>query len=61
MHREVTRTTLAVLSIGGLIAASFWILRPFIGSPNLSFQLFRDREANFFIDVLRTLGQLLGR
>jgi len=32
MHREVTRTTLAVLSIGGLIAASFWILRPFIGA-----------------------------
>jgi predicted PurR-regulated permease PerM len=30
MQREVTRTTLAVLSIGGLIAASFWILRPFL-------------------------------
>jgi predicted PurR-regulated permease PerM len=32
MHREVTRTTLAVLSIGALIAASFWILRPFLGA-----------------------------
>jgi predicted PurR-regulated permease PerM len=30
MQREVTRTTLAVLSIGALIAASFWILRPFL-------------------------------
>jgi predicted PurR-regulated permease PerM len=30
MQREVTRTTLAVLSIAGLIAASFWILRPFL-------------------------------
>src|SRR5258705_5875648 len=30
MQREVTRTTLAVLSIGGLIAASFWIMRPFL-------------------------------
>jgi predicted PurR-regulated permease PerM len=29
-QREVTRTMLAVLSIGGLIAASFWILRPFL-------------------------------
>jgi hypothetical protein len=38
-----------------------WILRPFVGSPGLSFQLFRGREANFFIDVLRTLGQLLGQ
>ena len=30
MQREVTRTTLAVLSIGMLIAASFWIIRPFL-------------------------------
>jgi predicted PurR-regulated permease PerM len=28
--RDVTRTTLAVLFIGILIAASFWILRPFL-------------------------------
>jgi len=32
MQREVTRTTLAVLSIGGLIAASFVIIRPFLGA-----------------------------
>jgi hypothetical protein len=38
-----------------------WILRPFIGAPSLSFQLFRGREANFFVDFLRTLGQLLGQ
>jgi predicted PurR-regulated permease PerM len=30
--RDVTRTTLAVLFIGGLIAASFWIVRPFVSS-----------------------------
>lgn len=30
MKGEVARTTLAVLSIGGLIAASFWIMRPFL-------------------------------
>jgi len=29
MQREITRTTLAVLSIGILLAASFWIMRPF--------------------------------
>jgi predicted PurR-regulated permease PerM len=29
---DLTRTTLAVLFIGGLIGASFWILKPFIGS-----------------------------
>lgn len=30
--RDITRTTLAVLFIGILIAASFWILRPFLTS-----------------------------
>ncbi len=30
MQRDITRTTLAVLSIVGLIAASFWIMRPFL-------------------------------
>ncbi len=30
MQKEVTRTLLAVVSIGGLIIASFWILRPFL-------------------------------
>ena len=28
---DLTRVVLTVLFIGGLIAASFWILRPFIG------------------------------
>ncbi len=30
MQREVTRTTLAVLSIGALIGTSLWIMRPFL-------------------------------
>ena len=29
-RNDLTRTTLAVLFIGGLIAASFWVLRPFL-------------------------------
>jgi len=29
-HQDLTRTTLSVLFIGGLIAASFWVLRPFL-------------------------------
>jgi predicted PurR-regulated permease PerM len=32
IHRDLTRTVLAVLFIGGLIGASFWILRPFLGA-----------------------------
>ena len=30
LTRDLTRTTLAVLLLGGLLAASFWILRPFL-------------------------------
>lgn len=31
-HRDLTRTTLAVLFIGGLLLASFWIMRPFLAA-----------------------------
>ena len=55
-------TFLVWVVIYALVGAQMgWILRPFVGSPDLSFQLFRGREANFFVDVLRTLGQLLGQ
>lgn len=37
-----------------------WTLRPFFGNPDQAFQLFRDLESNFFLHVLRLLGQLLG-
>ncbi len=30
IQRDLTRTTLAVLFIGGMIVASFWVLRPFV-------------------------------
>ena len=29
-HQDLTRSTLAVLFIGGLIAAGFWVMRPFL-------------------------------
>ena len=32
IQRDLTRTVLAVLFIGVLIAASFWVLRPFLGA-----------------------------
>ena len=36
-----------------------WILRPFVGSPDLPFELFRERESNFFAALLNTIEQLL--
>jgi hypothetical protein len=35
-----------------------WILRPFVGSPDLPFSVFRPRESSFFEAVLRALSQL---
>jgi hypothetical protein len=32
-----------------------WVLRPFIGSPTLPFEWFRERESNFFIAVVYAL------
>lgn len=36
-----------------------WVMRPFIGSPDLPFSWFRERESNFFAAVLSALGKLL--
>ncbi len=60
--RTMARATFQVwVVIYALVGAQMgWILRPFIGAPELPFEWFRGREANFFIDVARTLGDLLG-
>lgn len=47
--------------IFGLVGAQMaWILRPFIGDPNLPFTWFRERDSNFFASVLESLRALLG-
>jgi len=35
-----------------------WTLRPFFGSPDMPFSLFRDIEGNFYAQILRTIGDL---
>jgi hypothetical protein len=35
-----------------------WVLRPFVGNPDLPFVWFRGRESNFFQAVLRTVASL---
>ncbi len=43
----------------GLVGAQMgWILRPFVGSPNLEFELFRTRQSNFFQAVWNALFNL---
>jgi hypothetical protein len=36
-----------------------WVMRPFIGSPELPFTWFRERESNFFAAVLNALRKVL--
>lgn len=59
------QNTSAVFKIWVLVfalvgAQMSWVLRPFIGSPDLPFEWFRSREKNFFIDVIRSIGELFG-
>lgn len=35
-----------------------WILRPFVGSPDLKFAVFRKFGGNFYTDVIETIGRL---
>jgi hypothetical protein len=35
-----------------------WVLRPFIGQPNVPFTFFRERHANFFAGVWKHLINL---
>jgi hypothetical protein len=45
--------------IFGVVGAQMgWILRPFVGTPTLPFQMFRPRASNFFIAVLDALRNL---
>jgi len=46
--------------IYGVVGAQMgWVLRPFIGTPDLPFELFRaERESNFFAAFFRAFGKL---
>jgi hypothetical protein len=37
-----------------------WTLRPFFGSPGEDFELFRSIDGNFYVDIVRTVGELFG-
>jgi hypothetical protein len=58
-----SRRSLCIFRIWVLIYAAVgaqmgWVLRPFIGSPDVPFTLFRDRHSNFFEAVVRAIGKL---
>jgi hypothetical protein len=37
-----------------------WTLRPFFGTPDAGFQVFRNIEGTFYADIFRTIGHLFG-
>jgi hypothetical protein len=48
------------LVIYGLVGAQMgWLLRPFVGSPDLPFAWFRQRQGNFFLAVVQVLQKLI--
>lgn len=56
--RSVFRVWVLVYAIVG--AQMGWVLRPFIGAPGMEFTWFREKQSNFFMDVLESLGKLFG-
>ena len=36
-----------------------WTLRPFVGTPNQPFSLFREIESNFYIQAIKIIGKVL--
>jgi hypothetical protein len=37
-----------------------WTLRPFIGAPGSRFELFRQLGGNFYANIIRSIGEILG-
>lgn len=54
-HRLLTTWSLVYGVVGAQMA---WLLRPFVGTPDLAFTLFRPREDNVFVGIVRVLKDL---
>lgn len=59
LSRHVKMIFRVWIVVFGLVGAQMgWVLRPFVGNPDLAFTWFRGRESNFFQAVLHTLQKL---
>lgn len=57
----VGKLFLVWVAVFGLVGAqSGWILRPFVGSPDVPFTWFRPKQGSFFEGVGKSLGALFG-
>jgi len=48
---------MAYAFVGSQVA---WTLRPFIGSPSMQFELFRQLGGNFYTNIFASIGEILG-
>lgn len=55
--RQIFRVWILIYGLVG--AQTGWLLRPFIGSPDMAFTWFRHRDGNFFLSVWNSLQLLL--
>ncbi|WP_428308864.1 hypothetical protein [Lacipirellula sp.] len=55
--RTVFRCWVVLFALVG--AQMGWVMRPFIGTPELPFSWFRERDSNFFASVLGALRKVL--
>lgn len=37
-----------------------WTLRPFFGNPGVKFELFREMQGNFYLDIVKAIGEIFG-
>ena len=54
----VFKIWIVIFSFVGMQLA--WNLRPFVGSKDMEFELFREKEGNFYLAVLQSTGKLFG-
>jgi hypothetical protein len=57
-RRNVIRFWIVVYAFVGSQMA--WTLRPFIGAPSMTFELFRQLGGNFYANVFASIGEILG-
>jgi hypothetical protein len=58
--RSMTLLYIWILLFGFVGTQLGWTLRPFFGSPDEPFELFRDISGTFYADIMSTIGKLLG-
>jgi hypothetical protein len=55
---SMTLLNVWILLFGFVGTQLAWTLRPFLGSPDKKFEFFRTIEGNFYVDIVRAIGDL---